>query len=378
MQGKYRFIIFLLLVIACKQVYEPPAITAPNHYLVVEGVINTQPNSQTVIHLSRTNNLVDTFLTNPESRASVTIESQGGGVFPLQERAGSDYVSGNLTLSQNELYRLNIRTSDGSQYLSDFVPVKQTPPIDSLTWKQEEDVTIYANAHDPTNNARYYRWDFVETWQYRSYLESNYGLGVANGHIFFKDSNTQTTNCWHTAPSTEVVLASSIRLTDDVIDHNPVAVLPKNSEKLGIRYSTVVRQYALTEEAYTYWDILRKNSQTLGTLFDAQPGQLQSNIRNTANAAEPVIGYVSACAVQEKRLFIDQLELFDWKPPVPSLYCGELAISQDANDPFLWNFPDTTYEPWYFISPSGIMIAKKQCVDCRLQGGTNQKPAFWQ
>jgi hypothetical protein len=378
MQVKYWLIFLLLAVLGCREAYEPPAIKASNHFLVVDGVINTMPDSKTTIQLSRTRNLADTFLTNPESGASVAIEAKSGAVYQLQEQRGSVYEADHLTLNQSDLYRLRIRTGNGSEYLSDFVEVKQTPPIDSITWKQVGDVSFYASTHDPANKARYYRWDYVETWQYRSALLSFYGLGVNKDSIYFKDVNTQTSNCWQTTTSTEILLASSVRLSEDVIDHVPIAIIQKNAEKMNIRYSMLLRQYALTAEAYNYWDILRKNTQTLGTLFDAQPGQLKSNLHNVADAAEPVIGFVSACSVQEKRIFVDHLELNGWETPPPVIICDVQTIGQDPVNPLHWTYPDTSYGPWYFVSPSGIMIAKNACLDCRRRGGTNQKPSFWQ
>ncbi len=372
-----RVAFLLLMMISCKQAYEPPAIKASNHYLVMEGVINTLPDSKTTLQLSRTKNLSDTVQTISEGAARLQIEGKNGAVYTLQEQTAGQYSIDHLTLNASETYRLNIRLSDGSQYFSDYVPVKQTPPVDSITWKQDGDVMFYANTHDPLNAARYYRWDFTETWQYRSNLLSNFGLGVSNGRIFFKDTATQTSYCWMTKNSTEILLSTSTRLSNDVIDHFPINVIEKNAEKMGIRYSTLVRQYALTEDAYKYWEILQKNSQTLGTLFDAQPGQLLSNIHRVDNAAEPVIGYASACAVQQKRIFIDHLQLFDWNPTLPNLDCGDMDIQRNANDFLAWNYSDTAFGPWYFSGMCCIKIARNDCIDCRRRGGTNQKPSFW-
>ena len=96
---------------------------------------------------------------------------------------GGIYKSNPLLLNSADKYRLKIITASGEQYASDFVEVRQTPAIDSITWQQQNDVTIYANTHDPSNSTTYYRWDFIETWQYRSQLESE--LGQKNGIIFY-------------------------------------------------------------------------------------------------------------------------------------------------------------------------------------------------
>ena len=83
------------------------------------------------------------------------------------------YTSSNLGLALNTEYRLKITTANGKEYLSDYMVAKKTPPIDSLEFRQEEKgVQIYVNTHDDSNNTRYYRWDFDETWEIWSYYYS--------------------------------------------------------------------------------------------------------------------------------------------------------------------------------------------------------------
>lgn len=364
---------------ACKQSYEPPAIKAPNRFLVVEGVINATPGASTVILLSRTRNLQDTVVSDPERAALVQIESSGGTQYTLTESANGRYVSAPLSLNASQNYRLKIRTSNGSEYLSDFVPVKISPPIDSLSWKQADapakDVTVYVSTHDAGNNSRYYRWDFTETWQYRSVYETD--MYLIGNYIHFTDSTNQIYNCWSTTPSTLIALGSSVKLSQDVIDKAPVAVIPQNSPKIGVRYSILVRQYVLTPEAHKFFEILQKNTEQLGTLFDPQPSQLAGNIRNINNTGEPVIGFVTASTVTEKRLFINKAEVVDWTGGLPSIDCTIAFTPQDPVDFRVWHYSDTAYSPYYFVTGGGIAIARKTCLDCRRKGGTNQKPSFW-
>lgn len=373
---KYYSLIFLLVLLACRQPYEPPPIKADYNFLVVEGVINTTPNSSTTILLSRTRNLADTFLTSPERFAQIEIESGSGNLYNLMEGEPGIYTSNQLTLNPNQTYRLHIWVGN-DQFISDFVTVKNTPPIDSITWKRDDGVTLYANTHDPQNNTRYYRWDFIETWQYRSVYETD--MGVQNGMIYFRDSTNQIYNCWRSMNSTEILLASSVRLSQDVIDKMPLQIIPEKSEKLSVRYSMLLKQYALTEEAYKYWEILQKNTQKLGTLFDAQPSQLVSNIYNTTNPSEPVIGYISACNVQEKRIFIRNFEVFPWEGSFSSPACGaQKQIGVNPSNYLIYTHSDTTYSPYFFCcGGGGLVLARNECLDCRRRGGSTQKPSFW-
>ena len=116
----------------------------------------TSADSPTVITLSRTTRLTDsTFTFSPETGASVSIEDSNGGTFNLFETANGIYKSSPLLLNASGKYRLDIRTASGGRYASDFVEVKQTPPIDSVTWQQQNDVMIYVSTHDPSNNTKY-------------------------------------------------------------------------------------------------------------------------------------------------------------------------------------------------------------------------------
>jgi hypothetical protein len=351
-----------------------------NNYLVVDGIINTGTNSVTNISLSRSRNLNDsTYAVLPENGAIIDIQSSAGNSYQLKQVSDGQYISDTLSLDIGETYRLHIITANHDEYLSDLVPVKQSPLIDSITWQQNNGITIYADTHDPANNTHYYRWDYIETWQHDASYEISWGLN--NDTIIPVDPTTYSTytyHCWTTNNSTNIVLATSAALTQDVISKAPIANIPNNSDEIRIRYSILVRQYALTPEAYQYWSIIQKNTQNIGTLFDLQPSQLHGNIASVNNKNEPVIGFISAGSVQQKRIFIDHLDLVNWQPSPIQLYCPVKSIEKNPGNVFLWTYSDTSYAPYYFVSGGGLNITKKVCLDCRDQGGTNIKPAFWQ
>lgn len=378
---QYVFIILIICIAintSCKKPYDPPAIRADNRFLVIDGTLINSTDSPTVITLSRTVRLTDTTsASSPEAGATVSVESNTGRILSFNETPNGIYKSNPLLLNASDQYRLNITTSSGDRYASDFVEVKQTPPIDSITWQQQNDVMIYANTHDPLNNTKYYRWDFTETWQYRAPLESE--LGVKNGLIFYVEDHLsdQKYNCWSTDSSTEVLLGSSVALSQDVISMAPIGTVSQNSVKLNVRYSILVKQYAITDKAYQYFQILKKNTENLGSIFDAQPAQLTGNIHSIKNAAEVVIGYFAASSVEQKRLFINNNQVSDWHYLYPGRGCDMITIEQNPVNYLLYNYPDPDYSAYYFSGSTGLKINRVSCLDCTLQGGTNQKPSFW-
>lgn len=377
---RYHLLFFLIMavtVICCKKAYQPPAVTANNNFLVMEGVINTGTAAITTIKLSRTRSLGDTSVSlRSEKGAQVQIETESGSTFLLSDKGNGIYQSVALSLNPTLRYRLRITTSGGSMYQSSFVVAKQTPAIDSVTWQRDKDLKIFVHTHDPSNNTIYYRWEFDETWQYRAAYQAS--MGVKNRIIFYLDSTNQTYNCWGTEHSTNIITASTAVLAKDVISYTPIRVIADSTEKPAIRYSINVQQFALTEDAYNYWEILKKNTQQTGTIFDPQPSQNNGNLKCINNPDEPVLGFVSACSVTEKRIFINNNQLINWVYIDPAISnCVQSTGSQDPNNFLHFIYPDTTFSPYYFITPGTVAILKTPCLDCTRRGGTNSKPLFW-
>ncbi|MFL5788537.1 MAG: DUF4249 domain-containing protein [Flavisolibacter sp.] len=374
MRIKQFLIITLILVASCRQPYNPPAVKVNNNFLVVDGFLNATPNSVTTISLSRTRNLVDTINRKPEENAEVFIEEASGVTIRLSPQGNGLYSSSSF-INPSGSYQLKITTIDGSQYQSEFVPVVNTPPIDSLTWEQKDDARIFVFSHNPANNIWYYHWDYTETWEYVSNFETVYGVN-SNNIIFERDTSNQIYHCWRNNNSTDIVIGNSLKLNQDIINHFPITVIPQNSAKIAIRYSILVNQYGLTKEGYEFWQTLQKNTQQVGSIFDPQPSQLKSNIHNITNPKEPVMGFFSASTVQQKRIFINHRNLVNWVyngPDQPGCSTKELPSSF----PY-YNYPDTTFVPYYFTAGGNIMvIIQAPCVDCTRHGGTNHKPSYW-
>jgi hypothetical protein len=363
----------------CQQIYEPPAIKAANNYLVVDGLINIGAGTISTINLNRTRNLSDSVSTGiPELDANVSIVSSGGMTYPLLDTANNGtYTSQPLSLDNSQQYRIAVTVSDRRKYQSDLVVCTQTPPIDSITWKQPVDLTFYVSSHDPTARTRWYKWEYAETWEHDAALQSPWT--VVNGYIVATDSSNQKSQCWTTMNSTNIIIGNSVALSQDIIDRYPIYTLVNGDPKIALKYSILVKQYALTEDAYDYWQLIQKTSQGLGTLFDLQPTQLIGNIHCLSDPAEPVIGFTSATTIQQKRLFLYHTNLTGWPPNEPGYNCDTMEIAVDSSNYFKYSYPDPYWAPYYFLSSSGpLMLGSAVCLDCTYLGGTTVKPPYWQ
>jgi hypothetical protein len=110
---KYYLLTAILFGTAmCRKAYEPPVIKASNHFLAIDGVINTGSNSSSTFTLTRSRNLLDSVMDIPELNAQVLIQSSNGSVYILVDTsADGNYISGPLTLDPGQQYQVSVTTS---------------------------------------------------------------------------------------------------------------------------------------------------------------------------------------------------------------------------------------------------------------------------
>ncbi len=372
------FLCFIIVVtgFACKEEYNPEIISSSNSYLVVEGVLNAGADS-TFIYLTRTFKLDDSASIQRERNAQVVVEGKDNTSRQLTMTGDGIYTSPNLNLVLNNEYRLRITTITGKEYLSDYVVAKKTPVIDSMGFRQDDKgVQVYVNAHDATNNTRYYRWEYDETWEIRTYYNSGYKY--INGIVEPRQPGDDVSTCWKYDEFSSIILGSTARLQSDIVFRAPVVFIGRGSEKLAVRYSVLLRQYALDKPAYEFYEMMKKNTEGLGSIFDPQPSEIKGNIHCTSDPGESVIGYVSAATVEKQRYFIARSQISDW------------FFYQDCPSIPVLNHPDSIDDAYkgggsiyeaVFSPMSGMithyLFSPIPCVECPARGGSLIRPSYW-
>ena len=365
----------------CKDPYISPYKSPATGYLVVEGYISG--NTTTQFMLSRAIPLPGDSTLPTESGATVQILGSDNSSYPLSGMGNGVYSTiDTLKLNPQLQYRLSIKTSNGEQYLSDLVPYKSTPPIDSINWIQNGDysIQIYANTHDPANNTHYYLWNYDQTYEYHS-AEDSYDYwdkDTTPPAAVPRPANEQVYRCWQSGSSTSIIISNSTKLASDVIYEQPVKYIPPSDVQTSVLYSILVREYALTADGYNFLSLMQQNTESLGSIFDVQPSTTVSNIQCLTNSKEQVIGWVSAGTVQQQRIWITRAQ-------VPSNYIYECqrpdtVLGQDSVT-ITRDFGSGLFTPIYFDAPPAKEVGWQSnfsgCVDCRLQGGTTVKPSIW-
>lgn len=363
---------------ACKKKYDPPHSDTDLGYLVVEGLINSGQ-GPTNIKLSRTIRL-DTSYSSYELNAFVRVEGEHNNFFPLAEKGKGLYSISQLHLNDNEKYRLYIRTAGGSIYVSDYAPVLRTPPIDSISWEREEGLKLYANTHSLQNKTINYRWAFEETWEfysrYRSQLQ--FLFNPVNGDVAAIRPRPDSVAdkmffCWRTEESSSILQGSATQLSRDTI-HIPITTIPAASWKLSVLYSINVRQYAISQPEYEFWQRMKKNTEQIGTIFDPQPSALTTNLHCLTNPGEIVIGFIGVADEQQKRIFIKNSEVPGWN------YASLCELALIELKPELLNQFRDAIPLFYEFDPvenkNKLAITSPECGDCTTRG-VNIKPSFW-
>jgi hypothetical protein len=383
MRRKNHSIVFLMawvmvILTGCVEPFEAPVTNRSVNFLVVDGYFDNT-NNVIRVKLTRAKALEDTNPYVAETNAQVSLENESGPlVYLIDETGQGDYTLSGVFIDSSEKLRLRIRTNDGKEYESEFVDILQSPPIDSITWAPTDTgISIRVNTHDDENNTRYYQWRYVETWQYNAPQFSSYKY--ENGQAILRTQDEYLFYCWLEQPSTQILVHTSNRLESDVISNHELFEIPAGSVKISNKYSVLVLQAAISREAYDFWTLLKQTTEDLGGLFDPQPGKVLGNLRCLSDPDEPVLGYFQAGNVEEKRIFIDFLEI---SPELRYFEYQEECRPDSLEVQSIGNFPGQIYNLvnaiYEGLSLVGYTYTTKPCSDCRFGGGTLTKPDWWE
>jgi hypothetical protein len=162
-------------------------------------------------------------------------------------------------------------------------------------------------------------------------------------------------------------------------------------------FSKTIAGYYISKSRYVYrfpvskicWQNLETDTQQLGSIFDAQPSEIQGNIHCVSNPALLVLGYVSIGAVTQKRLFIGGSQMpRAIGAQIPSPYGSCLLDTAYYSDPithgndvsFLYQqteIPINGLRDLFTGKYYAYTASTTYCVDCRAMGGTNREPFYW-
>jgi hypothetical protein len=374
---KYYILIFsVLLCFSCRDPFEPEVTNQDIALLVVEGYIETN-GEESIIYLSKTNPIRNEEPAFSVTDASVFLKSSSGeGWFFNQSDPGVYSFTG--VFDTDLTYQLDITLSDGRAYNSDPMTPVISPPIEELGFlKDEAGVEIFISTKG-NDEAQYFLWDYEEHWIFRPGVISF--LKFENGAVTQRGPDERIDLCWNTNLFPKIILQNAARFEDNTIIQRELVRILNESEKLSQRYSIKVRQRAIDQATYDFWEILRKNSDDIGGIFSPLPSLIRGNIKAVGHG-EDAIGYVSMGQSASRRIYINNADVYPWSVFIPEYeFCNVFQDTIPPNEArFAFNNIDRVparevYDGFGLI---GYRASTKQCTDCTLRG-TNVAPEFWE
>ncbi|MBR5018721.1 MAG: DUF4249 domain-containing protein [Bacteroidales bacterium] len=396
---RYRFVFLLLAVVAATScVYDyQPQIDGEGGYLIVEG--NIVIGGQTEISTSWSWSLVDTTQTDDRWRILASnkmhIEASDGTRYENRNAAaGSGYYGGyygggsrgvfDLREADPSLeYRLVIENEKGT-YVSSWASPLPPGQIDSLSYRISEDKTtmsILVAAHSDNTRDSYYRWTVEEKWEYHADIRSLYKYVEEHGqgNIVPLEEGESLYYCWSSGRRPEIMTGTTQGLAEDRLADYQLYTVGNHDARMSIVYRADVRQMRIPEEAWRYWQVMKRNSEDVGGLFSPEPSELRGNIVCLERPDELVLGYVGVMSVTTERLYIKSYEARFYKAPRTVL-----PTPDTLNSPSEWRkaFQNGWGPADIVWDESGSRIIgydwwPMYCLDCRTKGGTKNRPADW-
>jgi len=373
----------LIFVAGCIDPFTP-TIDETQELLVIEGQLTGSEGYQ-YITISRSSPYNDPHFM-PELGCYVEVVDDQGNIFQFNEtymKLGEyTHWMSQESLVPGRMYKVHVVTWDGNEYESDYdMLTADCPPIDTVYYEiqtRETDdpdlpmngIQLYVDVDSGDEVDRKFRWELTETWEYYAAYPIQYYF---DGDIHFMSDPMQFYRCWSTKRISTIFIANTEHSTTNKIKKFPLNYVSDRSNRLKIKYSLLIRQYSMSDDAYNYWLMLKKQSQETGGLYETQPPQVTGNVYNVNDPEERVLGYFNVSSVTEKRIFVD--EQFAFSFPGKGCRLDTITVYQLNNLYGPYPVYMISVNPMGEGSPYGI--GNGICFDCREGGGTTNQPSFW-
>lgn len=382
----YMILWMAAAISSCVYPYEPDVKGSAGRNLVIEGDILIGDIS--TIRLGYMAYLDEDYseLSVP---AEVMVESEAGEVYKGENVTDANHYIVNLTdATMDDKYRLHVKLDDGREYATAWTAPRKACVVDDITHELDStrsQVRFNISLHSD-DGEQFFRWFFEEDWEYASLYEAkflyhppsreDFESGVQDsGHMVKMGAADGTHFCWMNDVSHSLLFTTTRDLVSNTVTEKNFYRVPSQSEKMSVLYAMTVRVESLSKDSYDYWNTMKTNSEKVGDLFSPIPSEMRGNIYNLNDSTELVLGYINVSGVAEKRIFVDN--------SVTGYYIKQSYIPEEN-----WMIPILPDEwPRYYYYKNYLPVsdgegpeyywAPKRCVDCRLQGGTKARPAFW-
>ena len=369
----------IILITSCVDKFWPNVDKYEN-LLVVDGML-TNGNDTISVRLSTTSSINDIEYV-PLSGADVFItdENQNETLFTETETGNYLILDSSFSGQIGSSYQLHIILPNGKSYISDNCKILPPSPIDSVYGLPESfdienenkdlhGIQFYIDFHNDLPEKYYHLWKLTQTYKYQATFNIDYSW---EGELIPFPNPDSLRTCWRTTKVNEIFVFSNKYLDGSTITRFPLVYVSTKAKDLSIRYSLLVNQLSISEDAYNFWNALKDQNIDQGNMYSRQPIQIRGNIRNVENTDEPVLGYFIVAGIEKRRIYLN-------RPNLPFYY----AICNPDYDLRFLSFEPESLWPIYLVDIMYRGLARsdpdtKGCFDCRLYGGKLTPPGFWE
>lgn len=375
------YFLLALGLLACKEPFEPELSQADLRVLTVEGYLDTEGKSSK-LYLGFTRRIYGENLgpgSTPAVGAEVYLESSSGQRYELIDQLDGNYVFEH-DVEEEGTYRLRIVLSGSESYTSELLYPLVSTPIEDIGFDQDErGVEIYITTRG-SQSVDDFIWTFSETYAFSPKFVSPYIYRPESKNVETRFPEETIYLCYRTLVSPDLILETSSNFDENVIFKKPITRILPGDERLSTRYSILVSQMALSPEAAEFWEIMRKNTDDIGTIFSPMPSNITGNMIRDQDPEAAVIGHVSLGVIQQRRMFIGVQDVSPWVNDLKAYYDCELDADTVSASGFEERFGTGVKFPAMAVFANNSIIgyrsALRRCVDCTLRG-TNVRPEFW-
>ncbi len=385
----YPLLILLLLIQSCVEPVEFETDTFESA-LVVEATITDELKQQEIM-LSRTYRFEENE-PGGETGARVRVIAGDANTYEFEEIHPGVYQSLDaFRAAPNVNYELDILTRDGKTFISEPVRLQSSTGIDSLYARRtgkngKEGIAIQLDNYNPRDASEFFRYEYVETYKIVSRYSSPYDLVYIDGDFVEVEKTREETICYNTVNSANIIVANTTSLSSNDLEGLLVRFIQSTDPVLSRRYSILVKQYAVSREAYTYYETLKNLSGSDNLFSQNQPGFIYGNIFSPDDPEEKVIGFFNVSSVSSKRLFFNYIDFFD--PELRPYFTEDCNPDNPSITPFARRENLVSLLEYGFVKYLGsapdegedggpYLVVEAECVDCTIFG-TNEIPDFWE
>lgn len=376
-----KIIIYLIpfvLLSSCIKPFTPDIDSDAVSKVVVSGKLTNKEGYQQIT-ISKSTPLNETEQESL-SNCTVYIWNENGNKFQLHEYLKGEYrvwMNGE-DLKIGMAYHIQIFTPNGDELVSEPDIMPEVSDANFPTYQLDSIYGVYdtytkglqfsVDIEGGKSDSRYYLFEMDATYEHHALYDREWYYDYRVYHIYPPDSSLFF--CWTTERVPEIFTLSTENLVENKFKNLDLHFVSYRQEHLKFGYSLLFRQLGLSRKAYLYWESVRLNNNQNASLYSKQPVDTQGNIKNITHPEKEVLGFFSASAISETRIFIEEqpTKTYPFCMPIGLDRIGFRNIGRSDYPAFLMNDPLGDYFMIWLPDP---------CVNCASLHGSTTKPYFW-